>query len=329
MKDKQLIFIIICIGLFLYYGCKKEDHALLPEVKSYELINDSEVITSAKGTVISDGGAKVIERGICWSSNPIPTINDKKTIEGAGVGDFTSKLTGLVQGTTYFARAYATNRKGTTYGDVLSFIAGTVTDLDGNLYNMVTIGSQIWMKENLKTTKYRNGDAIPNIPDDKVWSSLSIGAQCDYNNDFLNVTKFGKLYNWYAVYDSRKIAPKDWHVASDEEWTTLTKYVANNLSNSGSIAKALASNTGWTYSINVNAVGNDLTRNNSTGFSAYASGKRNINGIFGSIGDIGIWWSSTESSKGIAWYRDIDFGSASVYRDVNQGYGFAVRCIKD
>lgn len=329
MKKSILLLLLVIIEVFIINGCKKEDHALLPEVKGYELINDTEIITSAKGTVISDGGAKVTGRGICWSTNPIPTINDKKTIEGAGIGDFTSKLTELIQGTTYYARAYATNRKGTTYGDVFSFIAGTATDIDGNIYNMVTIGTQIWMKENLKTTKYRNGDVIPTITDGIEWSALKKGAQCNYNNDPANAAKYGKLYNWYAVYESRNIAPTGWHVATDVEWTTLTNYVSANLGNSGSIAKALASKTGWSYSINANAVGNDLTRNNSTGFSALACGKRNINGTFASIGDDGIWWSSTESSIGSAWYRDIDYGSASVYRDINQVYGFSVRCIKD
>ena len=91
----------------------------------------------------------------------------------------------------------------------------TVKDIDGNVYHTVTIGTQIWMVENLKTTKYRNGDGIPNVTDNTQWGNLTTWAYCNYNNDAANGTKYGKLYNWYAVNDSRNIAPTGWHVPTD------------------------------------------------------------------------------------------------------------------
>jgi uncharacterized protein (TIGR02145 family) len=99
--------------------------------------------------------------------------------------------------------------------------SGTVTDIDGNVYQTVTLGGQVWMAENLKVTRYRNGDPIPCVNDASAWSGLSTGAYCHYNNDFNNAAIYGRLYNWYAVSDSRNIAPGGWHVPTDTEWQTL------------------------------------------------------------------------------------------------------------
>src|SRR5665648_943598 len=103
--------------------------------------------------------------------------------------------------------------------------SGTVTDIDGNVYKTVTIGTQVWMAENLKTTKYRNGDPIPNITDATAWTNLTTGAYCNNNNDANYATTYGRLYNWYAVNDIRNIAPAGWHIPTKAEWTTLTTYL--------------------------------------------------------------------------------------------------------
>ena len=205
-----------------------------------------------------------------------------------------------------------------------------VTDIDGNVYHTVQIGSQVWMVENLKTTTYRNGDSIPNITDSIEWSDLSTGAQCNYSNNSNLGTIYGKLYNWYAVSDPRNIAPKGWHVATDAEWTTLENYVAEHMGTSGSVGKALAATSDWTRFTVEGGVGSDLTKNNSTGFTALPGGNRYANGKHDDVGDIGCWWSSTEADPASAWSRGIYCYYATVSRNYGlKKCGFSVRCIKD
>lgn len=218
----------------------------------------------------------------------------------------------------------------------------TVKDIDGNAYHTITIGSQVWMAENLKTTKYRNGDPIPNVTDNSQWINLQTGAFCNYNNDAAIGDKYGKLYNYYAVNDSRNIAPTGWHIATSTEWKTLEDFVAANLGNSGSVAKAIASKTDWASSTMEGAIGNDLSKNNLTGFNALPGGVRHENGEFGGsdyyqvklgIGFYGSWWNSTPGWKV---NRDM-FYDESTINSYSSGanypyfiyYGFSVRCVKD
>ena len=157
---------------------------------------------------------------------PVPTIADNKTSDGTGVGSFISLLTGLTAGGFYYIRAYATNSVGTTYGSEISFTTKKqVTDFEGNVYHTITIGSQVWMVENLKTKKYSNGDPIPNVVGSTAWTNLKSGAYCDYDNNASNSAVYGRLYNWYAVNDSRNIAPAGWHVPISTEWLGLEYFL--------------------------------------------------------------------------------------------------------
>ena len=185
------------------------------------------------GNILSDGGDKIISRGVCWSSfSTNPTIADSHTIDGNGIGDFSSNPTGLIPGLYYF-KAYATNSIGTAYGNLIilnvpAFNSGIgVTDYDDNFYESIVIGTQEWMNKNLNVTHYRNGDAIPNITDNNAWWQLTTGAYCNYNNDVSNSLVYGKLYNWYTVTDSRGLCPTGWHTPSYAEWTTLRNYLGN------------------------------------------------------------------------------------------------------
>lgn len=208
--------------------------------------------------------------------------------------------------------------------------SGTVKDIDGNVYTTVTIGTQVWMVENLKVTKYRNGDPIPNVTDDIKWNNLTTGAQCNYMNDIAIGNKYGKLYNWYAVNDSRNLAPIGWHVPSDAEWTTLEIYISASLGTSGSIAKAMATKTDWLSSNIEGAIGNDLTKNDSSGFSALPAGNRGES--FHNIGIYNGWWCSTEynADTTYALALGMNFRSSEVWRDnLLKGAGYSVRCIKD
>ncbi len=161
--------------------------APVPVLSTAEVTGVTHAAAQCGGNITSDGGATVTARGVCWSTNLTPTVADSKTTDGTGAGSFTSSITGLTDSTAYYVRAYATNSNGTGYGNTSSFTTtdsmGTVTDIDGNIYQTVKIGNQWWMAENLKVTHYRNGDAIPNVTDNTAWEGLTTGAYCNYNND--------------------------------------------------------------------------------------------------------------------------------------------------
>ena len=195
----------------------------------------------------------------------------------------------------------------------------SVTDIDGNIYHTVTIGTQVWMVENLKVTKYRNGDPIPNISDATAWSNLTTGAYCNYNNDANNLTTYGRLYHWYAVNDSRNIAPAGWHVPSDTELTTLLTYLGGV-----NIAGGKLKETGITH---WNTPNEGAT--NQTGFTAVPGGYRIAGGTCNYMGSHGYWWCSTVSgTNGL--YMRMYFGDTFVFQDGSvKKTGFSVRCLKD
>ena len=207
----------------------------------------------------------------------------------------------------------------------------TVTDVDGNVYNVVTIGNQCWMKENLKVSKYRNGDPIPGNLSNAAWSSTTGGAQADYDNDPTNKAIYGKLYNWYAVADPRGLCPTGWHVPSDAEWNELVKFLDPGADTSfstiaGGMLKAtgtLQAGTGLWETPNTDAT-------NSSGFSGLPGGRRNDGGTYYGVGVDGSWWSSTQSSAAGAWYRYLYRNDGNVYRSNSyMRNGFSVRCVRD
>jgi uncharacterized protein (TIGR02145 family) len=195
----------------------------------------------------------------------------------------------------------------------------TVTDIDGNVYNTVTIGTQVWLVENLKTTKYRDGTDIPNVTDDTVWINLTTGAYCDYNNSPSYSEIYGRLYNWYAVNDSKNIAPQGWHVATDEEWATLATFLGG-IGVTGS--KIKESGTVHWNSPNKGA-------SNASGFTALPAGGR-ISGTFGYLGMATAWWTATEFNADNGWTREVDFDAEDLlHGTLDKSIGFSVRCIKD
>ena len=209
-----------------------------------------------------------------------------------------------------------------TGNTVVNFNFVECRDADGYNYPVVQIGDQVWMAENLKTTRYRNGDPIT-----EQWA---------YNNDANNAAKYGRLYTWYAATDSRGIAPAGWHVPTDAEWTTLQNYlIANGYNYDGTttgnkIAKALAATTDWYTYTGTGTPGADLTKNNSSGFTALPGGYRYDNGSFDYIGFYGFWWSSTENYATYAWGRSLGYGYYYLYSYYNpKSYGFSVRCLRD
>lgn len=217
--------------------------------------------------------------------------------------------------------------------------SGYMTDKDGNVYTSVTIGTQEWMVENLKTTKYNDGSEIPLVTANEAWAALSTPGYCWINNDLsTDKAAYGALYNWYAVdaasNGGKNVCLTGWHVPTDAEWTILNDYLTNNGYGKGDdpnlIGKALAATSGWTASAKEGDIGNDQAGNNSSGFTALPGGYRNAEGVFLSMGQAGHWRSSTASSSGKAWYRSLNYNFGTFYRnDYGSSNGYSVRCLKD
>ena len=194
---------------------------------------------------------------------------------------------------------------------------GPIMDIDGNVYGTIQIGEQVWMKENLKTSRYNTGSPIPNEVDEVNWSGLSTGAWCFYNNDGNNNGIYGKLYNWYAV-ETGNLCPSGWHVPTDAEWNILTDTLGG-LSIAGGKLKELGTvhwdspNTGATDDV---------------GFTALPGGARSSS--FGNVGGNGYWWSASPGSSNNSWSRFLNLYDASVRRfSSNKRNGFSIRCLRD
>ncbi len=266
--------------------------------------------------------ASIAARGVCWNTYSIPTIGNDTTNNGNGIGSFVDSITNLMANTTYYVRAYVTDTNNLTgYGNEVTFITqqgcGTVIDIEGHIYQTIQIGNQCWMAENLQVRKYSNGDDISNITDGSEWSNSTIGAYCDYDNDIGYVNTYGRLYNWYAVDDSRGLAPNGWHIPTAEDWATLISFLDGN---AGSKVKE-------TGTIHWTCANTDAT--NESGFNALPGGWRHDNnGSYNDLGNKALFWSSTE--RGIdqeAWYRELLCGyeGFDLYSEGKQhGFQFGV-----
>jgi len=238
---------------------------------------------------------------------------------------FTSNITGLSANTLYYVRAYATNSAGTAYGTQQTFTTASAVALSS-----VTIGTQVWTNQNLSVARYRNGDIIPQVTDATQWQNLTTGAWCWYNNDSATyAATYGRLYNWYAVNDSRGLAPQGWHVPNESEWNKLVKYLdagadttCSGCPQSTTAGGAMKSTTGWTAP-NTGAT-------NSSGFSGLPGGCRGTQGSFYSVGTNSYCWSSTEKTTTIVWTRDLFYVNSNVGRGFDsKSFGYSVRCVRD
>lgn len=319
-----------------------------PILTTKTVTNIGQLTATSGSNITSDGGAPVTARGVCWSTSQNPTIAHSKTTDGTGTGEFSSSITGLAANTTYYVRAYATNSVGTCYGEEVSFKTkdyvvencGTVTDIDGNVYQTVNIGGKCWMAENLRTTKYRNGDAIPNVTDGTTWTGLTSGAWCAYDNSMANAPTYGLLYNWYTVVDSRGLAPVGWHVASADEWEEMASYlIANGYNFDGTltgnkIGKAVASTSNWWNNTVNGNVGNNQAQNNKAGLNIPPAGARHYtSSSFVVMGAHANIYTSTEYNAELArvigLYFDGNYLNLSIGGGGLKYQGASVRCIKD
>ena len=284
------------------------------------------------GNISSEGMAPVTARGVCWSTSNNPTIANSTTSDGTGTGDFISNLTGLADNTTYFVRAYATNSAGTAYGNEVSFRFGHVTDIDGNTYEIVQIGNQIWMKENLKTTHYADGTplvdgtGVGDIGHD--YTTKYVWAYDDNEN---NVADYGRLYTWAAAMNGSSasdanpsgvqgVCPNGWHLPSEAEWAELVEYLGGE-----SVAGGKMKETGTTHwnSPNTGAT-------NESGFTGLPSGYRNKNGTYYGLGSYGAYRSSSSEYNTSA--RDVMLrtGNTEAYiGSYSAADAHVVRCVKN
>ncbi len=280
-------------------------------------------------------------QGICWSTSPDPTISDNVTVEIQFFANYIGGLSDLQPNTTYYARAFRTNAVGTAYGnqsvfttvDDISFYtpgAGT-TDIDGNTYPSIIFGNgQEWMATDLRTTRYANGEIIPDPADGGIgtWTVQTTGAQCAYDDEEENVEVHGRLYNGFAAMDTRNVCPTDWHVPTDNEWTSLVEFLGGELV-AGARMKSLGTidqSTGnWWYP--------NVAASNESGFNAVPGGWRNSggNGNFNSIGFLANWWSASDDGvAGNAWTRRMSADTPEIVRmSFNKRLGQAIRCVRD
>ena len=297
----------------------------------------------AGGTISGDGGPPVTMRGFVWDTNRQPTVENYAgiAISGSGRGSFISTLTGLEPQRSYHVRAFALSDAGILYGEPVSFTTppemryGSVTDIDGNRYRTIEIGNQVWMAENLRTSRYRNGEDIVYVMSNNEWQELGeteSGAWAFYNNHAGN-EPFGLLYNWYAVNDSRGLCPTGWRVSTDQDWQQLEQHLG--------MSRSEANSTGWRgQNANIGGKlkaessefwrGPNVGATNESGFAAQAGGYRFTSGSFSYLTFFGYWWTATEADATTAWRRLLFNNRESINRmNYDKRYGFSVRCVQN
>ena len=324
MKTSKSIFLIV-ITILVFEACNKDDPT--PD-QSAELIGSWENV-SFVATGCADPADNYNET--CTSYCEILEITATTlTSEGDGPYAYTTSGNSMTINSNggKFVVTYSisgetltfTNQDSPPDGGCKNVITykKAATDIDGNVYHTVKIGSQVWMRENLKVTKYRNGDPVPNITDGTQWKNTTTGAYCNYDNNAFNAGIYGRIYNWHAVNDSRKIAPEGWHVASDAEWTSLTNYLGGESVAGGKLK-------GFDLWLSPNA-----EATNESGFTALPGGTRYFDGAFDNKNLLGYWWTSTQIDGTASWYRTVPWDDGRVHRFGHLfNSGFSVRCIKD
>ncbi len=323
------------------------DCIVLPSVTTTSVSNIGKTSAESGGTITDDGGAPVTARGVCWSTSANPTLADKHTEDGTGTGSFTSLITSLAPNTTYYIMAYATNTAGTQYGSELSFktVPDNVTDFDGNVYQAVVIGDQVWITADMNSTHYSDGTPITRVEGSSAWAALEDAdkAYCWYLNNPSNGDTYGAIYTWAAAMNGsasssanpsgvQGVCPDGWHVPSDAEWKELEMYLG--------MSQVDADNTGWERGNDVGSkmkeAGTDHWQSpniadNSSGFTALPGGYRSSND-----GDFLDWhtnlgfWSATEDIDLLVWDRGLENDRTTVFRGTNyKNTGFSVRCLMD
>ncbi len=330
----------VIILLLSINSCKKEEVELpvtVPELITISVSDIGQETATTGGKITYDGGDLITEKGICWNTNPNPVFTDRITLQGKGANSFVTILENLDPGVTYYLRAYAKNSIGIGYGNEMKFSTiplEPLADIDGNTYTAKTYGNQVWMLQNLKTTRFNDGSMIDIHTDYSTWFYLTKPVYCWYNNDeaaYKGV--YGALYNWYTV-ASGKLCPHGWHVPDEQEWEELEIFLGMN-------PLEAAAPYGWRGETD-NIAGKmkevgfihwsppNKGATNESRFAALPGGCRNLYGTFEYVKDYAYWWTASEADTTYSWARSLSYNLTSVYK--SQYYkqsGFSVRCIKD
>jgi hypothetical protein len=287
--------LLLILLTLLNNSCKKTSFKV-PVLTTNTVTDITPVSATSGGEVMSDGGVTITSRGVCWGTTQNPTTDNFTCFSDGSTGAYICKLKELIPSTLYYVRSYVKNSTGISYGNEVTFTTlppdpVSITDADGNTYNVVRVGSQVWMKENLKTTTWPDGTVISLKTTDFSWATLSVTskAYCWYDNDPANKDSYGALYTWAAAQGA---CPTGWHVPTKDEWLTL---------------------------------GNPALVNN-----LQFGGCRSNIGAFDQKDLFGHWWTSTPVDAGNAWESIFDTyngdkGIPSQYKFC----GISVRCIKD
>lgn len=320
--------------------------AIIPLITTSPVTEITQTTAVCGGEVVQEGHTPVISRGIVWSTSEQPTIfnNEGMTSEGTGLGFFISYLNNLESETIYYARAYAENNQGVGYGEELTFstlsstafVCGisSVYDFDGNVYNTVQIGTQCWLKENLKTTHYKNGVGIEYPADNNTWNNNTTGAYTWYNKDISWKDYYGALYNWYALLNNNGLCPEGWHTPNYTEWSVLINYSGGFSSPNGNKLKScrqIESPLGGDCNTILHPRWEQYYPHYGTddfGFSALPGGSGGV--AFQALGYYGYWWTTDEYQPGYGWYILLDYSTGNtLVNSSNKTGGFSVRCLKD
>jgi uncharacterized protein (TIGR02145 family) len=283
------------------------------------------------GNITDAGGVEVTARGVCWGTSPNPTTTDSKTNNGTGAGAFVSNITGLAPGTVYYLRSYATNSAGTSYGSEIKF-STSIADSEGNVYKTVPVGTQVWMAENLKSTRLNDNTPIPNVPDSLSWIVLTTPGYSWYRNNADRNGKYGAIYNWFTV-ATGALCPQGWHVPTQLEFRTLEQTLGVPADSTvvwgwrgKGVGTHMKSTAGW------DSLGNG---DNQSGLNILPGGYRAwANGQYRGIGFITYLWTSTDDAINhkptVAWYRRLDATDSRVYNATTEKTGGkSIRCMKN
>jgi uncharacterized protein (TIGR02145 family) len=316
---KNICTIII---LFTLIGCQKSENGkieaapLAPTELKAISVNDKIVLTWRDNST-NEKGFKIERK----SGSGTWTLHDQ--IASENISTYTDSKVSQLATYTYRLLSYNTSGNSTNYSNEVTITAPKIIlDLDGNYYQVVTIGGLSWTKQNLNVSKYRNGDVIPQVTDPAAWNKLTTGAWCYLNNDPANGAKYGKLYNWYAVNDKRGLAPNGWHVPSHGEWVSLT-----NALGGVNVAGDKMKDTGTLYWPSPN---NNAT--NSSGFSAVPGGSRDYLGTMDNRSMIAYWWTSSPISSNSIWTVILNSNRSDCIivgttASSTERAGFSVRCV--